>query len=108
MSKYGNKKYTVNGIEFDSQKEAKRYAVLRLLERGGVISNLQLQVPYTLIEAQYEDGKCVERACKYVADFVYTEGGKTVVEDCKGYRTEVYKIKRKLMRERYGIAIRET
>lgn len=52
--------------------------------------------------------KLVERACEYVADFVYIENGKTVVEDAKGVKTPEYRIKRKLMLERYGIKIKET
>lgn len=107
-SKYRSKKTTYYGIEFDSKKEANRYAELILLERAGVIGDLKRQVSFELIPAQYEGARCVERACKYVADFVYTQEGKTIVEDCKGVRTDVYIIKRKLMYERYGIRIKET
>lgn len=110
-SKFGNKKYTIDGIEFDSKKESKRYCELKMLERAGAIQDLQLQVPFILIPAQYREvngkNKCVERACKYIADFVYTENGKQIVEDTKGFRTDVYKIKRKLMLYKYGIRIRE-
>lgn len=110
-SKFGNKKYTIDGIEFDSKKESKRYCELKMLERAGAIQDLQLQVPFILIPAQYLEvngkNKCVERACKYIADFVYTENGKQIVEDAKGFRTDVYKIKRKLMLYKFGIRIRE-
>ena len=106
--KYKNEKITYNGMTFDSKREYGRYCELLLLERAGKISDLQRQVPYELIKAQYDGSRCVERACNYVADFVYRENGKTIVEDCKGFRTDVYKIKRKLMLERYGIRIRET
>ena len=102
MSKYRAKPTVIDGIRFASRKEAQRYTELRLLERAGQISELRLQVPYELIP---KHGR--ERAIKYIADFVYNEGGKTIVEDVKGYRTDVYKLKRRLMYERYGIEIRE-
>ena len=107
-SKYGAKKVTVNGITFDSKKEANRYRELVLLERAGLIQNLQRQVKYELIPSQRIDGKVVERACHYVADFFYTENGKRIVEDAKGYKTPEYKIKKKLMLWVHGILIRET
>ncbi len=103
MNKYRNKRVVVDGISFDSKKEAARYKELRMLERAGIISGLQLQVPFELIPKQ--NG---ERACTYKADFVYEQNGKKVVEDTKGMKTDVYKIKRKLMLYRYGIKIKET
>ncbi len=118
-SKYGSRKITVDGINFDSQKEAKRWYELRLLERAGAIQNLQRQVKYVLIPAQYEflgytktgkeKKKCIERECAYIADFVYKENGKTVVEDTKSEATKTkdYIIKRKLMLYVHGIKIRE-
>ena len=125
-SKYYNKKVVVDGYEFDSRKEANRFCELRLLLRAGKISNLQLQKEYELIPAQYEvvptgelytrgerKGElktkriCIEQAVNYVADFVYTENNKTVVEDTKGVKTEKYIIKRKLMLWRHGIKIKE-
>lgn len=136
MNKYRNKKVTRNGITYDSQKEAQRHAVLKMLERAGKIRDLQRQVKYILIPAQYEPdtvgkrggvkrGKLIERECSYIADFVYTvpvhrqytngdghavfaDGWETVVEDSKGFRTPEYKIKRKLMLQVYGIRIKET
>ena len=107
-SKYKNKKVTYDGIKFASIKEARRYQELKLLLRAGAISDLRLQVPYELIPAQYINGKCVERAVKYIADFVYIENGKEVVEDAKGVRTDTYKIKKKLMLYVYGIRLKET
>ena len=107
MSKYGNRKTELDGITFDSAKEARRYAELKLLQRAGKISCLGRQVPYVLIPAQKRDGKVAERAVRYVADFVYDENGETVVEDVKGTRTKEYVIKRKLMLWEYGIRIRE-
>ena len=88
MSKYHNKKVCYNGSVFDSKKEAQRYSELLLLERAGVITDLRLQVPYELIPAQRINGKIVEKSCKYIADFVYTENGNIVVEDTKGFRTK--------------------
>lgn len=105
--KYHAKKTELDGITFDSKKEANRYAELKLLERSGAIHNLQRQVRYELIPAQKKDGKTVERACHYIADFVYEENGKTVVEDVKGYRTKEYVLKRKLMLQVHGIEVRE-
>lgn len=105
--KYGNRKTTVDGVTYDSAKEARRGAELRLMERAGVIRNLAAQVKFTLIPAQRIDGKLIERPVTYVADFVYTEDGQTVVEDVKGVKTKDYIIKRKLMLWRYGIRVRE-
>lgn len=105
--KYHSKKTELDGITFDSRKEAQRYAELKLLERSGAIHNLQRQVRYELIPAQKKDGKTIERACHYIADFVYEENGKTVVEDVKGYRTKEYVLKRKLMLQVHGIEVRE-
>lgn len=117
--KYRNKKVCVNGITFDSKLEAKRYQELEVQQTLGKISNLQRQVKYVLVPAQYEPdtvgsrggihkGKIIERECSYIADFVYTDiDGHTVVEDTKGFKTPEYIVKRKLMLERYGIRIRE-
>lgn len=110
-SKYGNRKTTLNGVKFDSHKEAQRYAQLRLLERAGRITNLRCQVKYILIPAQRDQkGKLLERECSYVADFVYFDLtlGREVVEDAKGYRTDAYKLKKKMMLWFHGIQITET
>ena len=119
-SKYGSRKTVVDGISFDSKKEASRYRELLFLERAGKIGNLRRQVKYVLIPAQYENpdsptksgrGKCLERECSYVADFVYDVPMEPepveIVEDTKGFRTEAYKIKRKMMLFMHGIRIRE-
>ena len=107
-TKYNNKKITVNGQVFDSKKEARRYQELLLLEKAGEIKNLSRQVKFVLIPSQRdENGKVVERECYYRADFKYTEDGKTIVEDVKGFKTKEYIIKRKLLLWRYGIKIRE-
>ena len=110
MSKYFNKKVTINGEQFDSKKEAKRYQELLLLQRAGKISGLRRQVKFVLIPTQRIDGKVVEREVSYVADFVYhdIENDKPVVEDTKGMRTKDYIIKRKLMLRMYNVRIFET
>lgn len=122
-SKYRCCKITIDGITFDSKKEAGRYQQLKLLERTGKIGDLRRQVEFELIPAQFEHpfsmtkrgrGKCLERKCSYIADFVYKipifEHGEpflTVVEDTKGYKTPEYIIKRKLMLSVHGIRIKE-
>ena len=85
---------------FDSALEAKRYRQLVLLERAKAIKNLQLQVPFLLQEGFRKNGKTY-RKIEYIADFVYEENGKTVVEDTKGVKTEVFKIKQKLFEYKY-------
>jgi len=80
---------------------------LSLLERAGTIQNLKRQVKFELIPSQRVDGKVIERPCTYIADFVYTENGKMVVEDTKGFRTTDYIIKRKLLLWVHGIRIQE-
>ena len=122
-NKYNAKKVSVDGIEFDSKKEARRYQELLLLQKAGEIYMLERQKVYELLPAQREPdtvgkrgcvikGKLLERAVEYVADFVYTDkNGKTVVEDVKGFREggayAVFVLKRKLMLYRYGIKIIE-
>lgn len=97
-SKYKNTKTIIDGIKFDSRKEANRYCELKLLLNEGVIKDLHCQVSFEL-QPKFRNqvtGR-VERAITYVADFVYIENGKVVIEDVKGFRTDVYKIKRKMM-----------
>lgn len=113
-SKYHAQKYG----NYDSKKEYRRAQALKVYEKQGVISDLQEQVSYELVPTQYEQvgetarGKpimrCVERAVKYIADFVYKDkDGNEIVEDTKGMRTPEYIIKRKLMLYLKGIKIRE-
>lgn len=124
-AKYGNRKAVIDGITFDSKKEAQRYTELKLLEKAGKITGLQLQREFELIPEQrektdqiytkgpnkgrFKPGKLLERKCSYVADFVYwdLENNCMVVEDAKGMRTKEYIIKRKLMLHIYGIRIKE-
>lgn len=105
-SKYHAKKTTVDGITFDSRREADRYLVLKSMEEDGAIEDLRRQVRYELIPAFDADGRHY-RPVYYVADFVYVEDGKEVVEDVKGMRTDVYRLKSKLFAYRYGMSIRE-
>lgn len=108
MPKYGNKKIVRDGIEFDSIKECQRYCELKLMQRAGLISDLKTQVSFELLPAQRIDGKVVERAVNYIADFTYTQGDEgTVVEDTKGFKTKDYILKRKLMLWIHNIRIRE-
>ena len=107
-NKYKAEKVTMYGETFDSRKEARRYSELKLMERGGLISDLRRQVKYELIPSQKgPDGKTIERPVSYIADFVYTENGLQVVEDTKGMKTKEYIIKRKLMLYIHGIKIKE-
>lgn len=102
---------------FDSVREANRWNDLKLLEKAGEISDLKRQVKYVLIPKQYskteltKEGKpkVAERELSYIADFVYYDlaTDEVVVEDAKGFRTDDYKIKRKLMLYIHGIQIRE-
>lgn len=106
-SKYHAKKTTVDGFTFDSRREADRYLVLKGMEEDGAIKDLRRQVRYELVPAFDVDGKHY-RPVYYVADFVYMEDGKEVVEDVKGMRTDVYRLKSKLFARRYGVSIKET
>ena len=103
-SKYRSIKTTVDDITFDSKKEAKRYQELKLLQCANKIEGLRLQFPYVLI-----DNSRYGRQIKYVADFVYydKELKQEIVEDTKGFRTDVYRLKKRLMAETYGIEIKE-
>lgn len=105
--KYHARKTTVDGITFDSRKEADRYLVLKGMEEDGIIEDLRRQVRYELVPAFDVDGRHY-RPVFYVADFVYVEDGKEVVEDVKGMRTDVYRLKSKLFAQRYGMSIKET
>lgn len=123
-ARQNNERVTVCGISFDSKWEADRYLQLLYLQQQGVIRDLQLQKKFELIPAVREpdtvgkrggvkQGKVIERAVYYVADFVYVKGGETVVEDAKGYYDtssamyKVFIIKRKLMLWRFGLRVKE-
>ena len=100
-AKYRNRKTETEHGKFDSQKEAARYAELVLLERAGAIAQLRRQVPYALVC----NGVFL---CKYIADMVYSEGERVVVEDVKGFKTELYLLKKKLMLACHSIEVKET
>lgn len=108
-NKYNNRKVTVDGITFDSQKECDHWFKLKARQKAHEIRNLNRQVTFELIPAQKKGNRLIERACTYRADFVYIDckTGEMVVEDAKGVKTEVYKIKKKLMRWVHGIEIKE-
>jgi len=99
-NKYGNKKTVVDNIVFDSMKEAARYGELKLLEKAGKIDLLELQPKFRL----EVNG---EKICTYIADFQYDDDGHTVVEDVKGVKTAIYRLKKKLVKAIFGIDIQE-
>ena len=111
-NKYHAKKINIQGETFDSMAEARRWRDLQWLQRGGVIRGLQRQVKFLLLPGVYDEKhKLVLREASYIADFVYLAHDKNgwfrVVEDAKGMKTDVYKIKRKLMLKEHGIRIKE-
>jgi hypothetical protein len=101
VRKYRSVPTVVDGKKFPSKKEARRYGELKLLVRAGKISGLRCQVAFNLVVNEIH-------VCKYVADFVYFEDEKRIVEDTKGFLTKEYKLKKKLMKACHGIEIRET
>lgn len=103
MHKYNAKKTVVDGIKFDSKKEAERYKELKALEHVGKIERLELQPRFTLMDGFRYEGKAV-RKIEYVADFLYRDLStlEFVVEDVKGVKTDVYKLKKKLFLKHYG------
>ena len=122
MNKYNARQVAIGDDVFDSKKEAKRFLMLKQMEREGKIFDLQRQVKFVLIPAQREPdktgpkggvikGKTIEKECSYIADFMYTTETGIVVEDVKGYKRggaySVFSIKRKLMLKEYGIRVKE-
>lgn len=106
-SKYHAKRTTVDGIQFDSAKEAKRYTKLRAMEQAGEIEGLRLQVPFEILPS-FECEGVKYRGMKYIADFVYYRDGVRVVEDVKGAKTPEYRLKKKLMAYINHINIKES
>lgn len=106
-SKYRARKTVVDGIQFDSAKEAKRYTELRDMERAGEIQELRLQVPFEILPSFECDG-VKYRGMKYIADFVYYRNGVRLVEDVKGAKTPEYRMKKKLMAYMNHINIKES
>ena len=102
-SKFGAKKTIVDGITFDSKWESERYGQLKAMERGGIVTDLKLQVKYDIVINDI-------KICKYIADFVYKEESsdgkiREIVEDAKGFETPEFKLKKKLMKAVHGIDI---
>ena len=112
-AKYRNKPKVLNGIKFDSQKEARRYQELKLLERAGKIKDLEVQPKFNLIKGvKFTGDKRAKPDLRYFADFAYTDTrtGERVVEDVKSVVTKestVYKMKRHMMLAIHGIEVRE-
>lgn len=106
MGKYKNKKVVYKDMKFDSKKEYLRYLVLEDMQRKREISGLQVQVPFVLIPP-FQLNSIKYKGIRYIADFVYKKDGKTVVEDVKGMKTDVYKIKKKLMAYMHQVEIKE-
>ncbi len=100
-TKYHNKTTEQDGIVFASHKEANRWRELKLMQRAGKIRGLERQVKFPLIVNGV-------KVCTYIADFIYQEGTRVIVEDAKGYRTREYNLKRKLMKACHGVEILET
>ena len=101
-NKYNAKKTTVDGITFDSAKESRRYQCLKLMEKAGEISGLELQPSFDIIVNGH-------KICRYVGDFRYKlKNGEEILEDSKGVRTSLYLLKKKLMKATYNIVIYET
>lgn len=103
-NKYNAKKTELDGIKFDSLKESRRYAELKLLEKAGKIRDIELQKKFEICAKS--KGK---RALYYIADFVYWDNtvNQMIVEDVKGYKTPIYNIKKRMIYEKYGIEIKE-
>ena len=99
-NKYGARKVVIDGITFASTKEGGRYMELKMMERARIISKLELQPVYLLIPKATG-----QRECKYKADFRYIRDGVEIVEDVKGFKSQVFRLKQKLMKERLGIEI---
>jgi Protein of unknown function (DUF1064) len=101
MTKYRAKPVVIDNIRFHSQREGKRYGELKLLLHTGLILNLEIQRKYPL----YVNGTKIGH---YIADFCYFENGQWVIEDCKGFRTPLYRWKKKHVEAEYKVQIRET
>lgn len=99
-SKYWAKRTEVDAIDFDSLKEAEKYWELKILEKAWKISKLKLQ-PKFLLQESFKYNWKTERAITYIADFSYEQDSQIVIEDVKGFKTDIYKLKRKLFLKKY-------
>jgi len=100
VNKYRNIRVEMDGIKFQSKREAKRYGELKMLQKAGLITNLTLQKKFDLIVQDVKIGA-------YISDFAYLENGHLVIEDAKGLKLPVYNLKKRLMKAIYGIEIKE-
>lgn len=102
MNKYHNKKITIDGITFDSKKESKRYTELKLLLKAKEIKDLELQPRFEL-QPSFKKNNKTYRKIEYIADFKYFDNrlNKIVVEDTKGFKTDVYLLKKKMFEYQY-------
>lgn len=107
LGKYGNRRFKNEEGSWDSEKEYRRWQELKLLEKSGQIQDLKRQVDFELIPVQMWLGKRL-RPIVYRADFTYTEAGKPVVEDVKGYRNKFYALKKRMLLWIHKIEIYET
>ncbi len=107
-SKYSNIQTQIDGIKFDSRKEAKRYMELSLMLKAGIIKDLQLQPRFVILDG-YTKGSRKVKAIEYVADFKYWDNEKQqwIIEDVKGLKTQVYQLKKKMFEARYTEMITE-
>lgn len=105
-NKFGARKTVIDGICFDSQKEAMRWCELKIMANAGAIEQLQRQIKFEIIPKTAKF-----RAHYYIADFVYMENGKKVVEDVKGCRKgiayQLFRLKQAIMYWRYEIEVKE-
>lgn len=108
MSKYFSKKVIVDNIKFDSKKEANRYSELKLLLKTGKIRDLELQKEY-ILQDSFKINNKTRRKITYKADFTYitTSDDKLHVEDVKGFKTDVYMLKKKMFEYKYKIELEE-
>lgn len=106
-NKYGARKTMVGDLKFDSKREANRYMELQLLERGGVISDLQRQVRVDLIGQNGPLLTRTGRKMRMTLDFGYTENGEDILEDCKGVPTRDYEVRVAVVRA-MGLIVRES
>ena len=107
-NKYHNKKIIIDGHKFDSKKEANYYNQLKLLQRAGLIRDLELQKTF-ILQPSFKLNNKTRRNITYKADFTYfsNEDDKIHVIDVKGFKTDVYNIKKKMFEYKYGIEIEE-
>ena len=108
MNKYHNKKIVLDGYKFDSKKEANYYNQLKLLQRAGLIKDLELQKTF-ILQPSFKLNNKTRRQITYIADFTYvsTKDNKIHVIDVKGFKTDVYNVKKKIFEYKYGIEIEE-